>query len=98
MPQYTLCIPIRREPDRAYLGARRICFPIFIDQEVLKFPPEDPFAHIEALGTIAQLAGALSDAAPMRQELVDLTQRMLEDAVSGIDEEAELVDQEVSPG
>ncbi len=94
MPQYTICLPVRRDPDRAFLNARRICFPIYLDVEVPHLPPGDPFGHLKALGTIAQLAGSLSDATPMRQELVDVAQRALEAAVAGLDEDAELVDSE----
>lgn len=95
MSKYVICLPMRRG---TFLEAKRICFPIYIDEELPPHVPgPDPYEHLKALGTIVQLASSLSELTPLRQELVDVAQRALETAVEGLGEGAELVDLAARP-
>jgi hypothetical protein len=96
-----ICLPIRRSPDEAFLTQHTICIPLYLQplpKVPTPIPPEDPFAHLQTLGTIAQLAASLSDLTPMRQELLEVSQRALETAVEGLGEDFQLVDSDALAG
>jgi hypothetical protein len=98
-----LCIPIHRSPGTALLNQHEFCIPIDLqyvprDRIGPPIPPEDPFLHLQALGTIAQLAASLSDRIPMRQELVEVATRALESAVAGLGDGFHLVESEAVVG
>ena len=91
--QYQICLPIHREPDKAFLRLGRFCIPIYVDQEPVgrPIPPEDALAHLTVLATIARLAETLSESTPLRAELNDIAQQSLQSAVAGLGDGAELI-------
>lgn len=91
-----ICFPTRSK-DTAFLNQERICIdiPQTLPQHI---PPEDPFAHLQVLTNIATLAGMLSERTQLRQELMDVAQKALDAAVSGLGEGVVLVDEAATVG
>jgi hypothetical protein len=97
---WQICLPIRRAHEEISLD-RVICIPLYLQplpEAGKPIPPDDRFAHLQALGTIAQLAASLADVTPMRQELLEVSQRALENAVADLGDGARLVDSDALAG